>query len=148
MDFKAVRRGKFMQLATPDGGPVEVKLFGCVVVSSKYSSGKDSSGKDSSGKDYAKLDLSAAQGREDLVRVAEFIDATKPKPRFSPLRFGLGNVVVKFGPGTKWETAIAAISEFYLEPGSLVDVVVSPGAFGDFGWCVNVKRIKKTALSA
>ncbi len=131
--FKIVKRGKFFQLQAPGGGPVEVKLFGCVVVAPTYGSG---------GKQYARFDLTQALGREHLTSVAEFIKQAAA-PRFSPLRFGFKSVVVKMG-GAKWETAEAATFEFPLEPGQRVDLVVGPGAFGDFGWCIVVKRIKRS----
>ena len=131
--LKAVKRGKFTQV-TVDGGPVDIKLFGCTVVASEYVVG---------GKKYAKFDLSRAVGRQELERVGEFIRKTA-SPRFCPLRLGLGAVVVKLGRTTRWETPHGPGFEFYLHPGVAVDLVVAPGSFGDFGWCVNVKRIKKS----
>ncbi len=118
--FVAKKRGKFQQLELAGGGgPVIARVRGCVV--SKTS--------ESRGKRYATLDMSSAVGdKRLLLDVDEFIRA-RAAPRFSPLRFAWTHVTVKIASG-----------DDEVHRGEILDVDLSPGAFGPFGWCLLLKK--------
>lgn len=115
--FKAVKRGRYEQLTTIDGTPVVARLAGCTVAKVTESNGKR----------YATLDASCSTGdRQLLLDVDDFI-RTRARPRFSPMRMAWACVTTK--------------DEVGVEPGSVVDVELTPGAFGSFGWCLLLKRV-------
>ena len=135
--FKSVARGRLLQVAGPDGEPVDVRLYACQVIKPPYEAG---------GKTYAVLDASAAAGDLDRLRALNDFVRAQARPRFSPVRPD-GALVVKLDR-PKWETAAGTPGfAFPLDVGSLVDVVLRPGAFGGFGWCLLVHRLKPHALS-
>jgi hypothetical protein len=118
MAFLARKRGKFEQLELATGGPVVARVRGCVVAKTSESGGKR----------YATLDMSSAIGdKKLLLDVDEFIRA-RAAPRFSPLRFAWGQVTVKIASGED------------VHRGEVLDVELSPGAFGPFGWCLLLKK--------
>lgn len=132
--LEAVLRGKFHQFKVP----VTVKLFDCRVVRLK-------------GSTYLVLDASMADddAKAELLRAHDFIQRHS-SPEFSPLKYARESdawdaVVVKMARDVSWETPKGPTDPWKLSPGDAVDVVVSPGAFGKFGWCLNVKRIKRSA---
>lgn len=130
--FKVTQRGTLRQLLHPDGTPVEAPLYGCRVIKPPYTS---------NGKTYMLLDHTGCTGDLDVVKaVDDFIRATA-RPAFTPL--ATGTLLVKLTRATKYETA-GAVPGFAFTPseGQAVDVVVGPGAFGTFGYCVLVKRMK------
>ena len=124
--LKSKKRGKFHQL-TYDGKPVEIPFKGCVVVRPIYDK-------------YIRLDLSHADGkRGDLLLIHNFIKQ-QAKSEFSPLKYADEN--------NSWSDIVCKISnaswepyEKYIDTGDVVDVVFSPGAFGSFGFCLNIKNI-------
>lgn len=107
-----------------NGVPVEIALSGCVITRAPYQAG---------GKWYARFDATAAAGRDELRAVDAQIQRLAA-PRYSPVRF-VGNVVAKI------QSLQAMEFPGDIVPGQVVDLVVSPGPFGAFGWCLNVKRI-------
>lgn len=135
MALVAKQRGKFQQLER-DGGPVDIKVFSCKVVAAPY---------EVEGKRYARLDMTRIDPAErHLLANVESTIRRLASPRFSPLRDGLGSVVVKIPADASWEDARGDVGEFSLAAGDWVDVVVSPGAFGVFGWTLLVKRLKRS----
>lgn len=143
-DFRVTRRGTLCQLANADGTAIDAALYGCRVIKPPY---------DRNGKTYMELDVTGCSGDMHLVAaVNDFIRATA-RASFSPLRVrrpstpgapdATQTLIVKLTRATKYETA-AAVPGFAFTPGvgDAVDVVVGPGAFGQFGYCVLVKRMK------
>lgn len=130
--LRAVTRGKFRQVTTSSGDPVSVKLYRCAV---------DEPPHDRNGKRYVALDVTEALGDLDLLRkVDAFIDAAA-KPDFTPL---LGPVViVKMPLNATYETEDGDPGPaFMLQRGDAVDVELCPGAFGSFGYCWLMRRVK------
>lgn len=133
--FKAVSRGKFRQVALRDGRPAEATLYNCMVDKAPYQRGT---------KTYAVLDLSDAIGDLDVLRrIDEFIDATA-KPEFSPLSFPLA--VIKLASTAYADADGLPCEPFFLKRGDAVDVVLRPGAFGTFGYCLLLHRVKPHAV--
>lgn len=139
--FKAVKRGRLHQVAlAASGEPVDIKLYGCRVQRPPYLS---------NGKTYMLLDLGACvagSGTELLRAVDEFV-ARQAKPSFTPVRAD-GALLVKLDR-PKYEDGNGDPGPaFQPAPNDLVDVVVRPGAFAAFGYCVLVHRMKPHALLA
>lgn len=132
--MRVQRRGKFNTLVLRDGSAVEAALYGCTVVKEPHESG---------GKTYATLDVQPARGAG--VAVLTNVEARIRKeasPEFSPLRPD-GTLVVKFSRGVRYETRDGlADAPFVPSRGQRVDVVLQLGAFGQFGYCWLVRRIK------
>ena len=122
----SVRRGKFEQLRY-DIRPIELFFENCYVVREIYDK-------------YVRLDLSKSHGdRKALLTIHEYIK-NAVNPQFSPLKYASEN--------KSWDDIVCKISnaqwepfEKYLNKGDKVDVVLSVGAFGKFGWCLNIKKI-------
>jgi hypothetical protein len=121
--FAAKRRGKYEQLEL-DGKPVVARVRGCVVTKVFESQGKR----------YATLDMSSAIGDKQLLLDADEFIRARASPRFSPLRFAWTQVTVKI------------VINDELRYGSILDVELSPGAFGAFGWCLLLKKISNVLV--
>lgn len=133
MQLRAVVRGRMRQIASAGGAPVDVRLYGCRVVKQPHAK---------NGKTYAWLDWSGARGDLDALRAVDDFVRRHAASGFSPLRDG-GVVVVKVPPDMRYEDAAAdPCDPWPVEPGVLVDVELRPGAFGDFGYCWLLRRIK------
>jgi hypothetical protein len=137
--MRVVRRGKFSTLVNRDGTPVTAELYKCVLANDPHvaRSGGD--------KMYATLDLTYARGAGVgvLQNVSTRIDK-EAAPEFSPLRPDK-TLVVKFpaGGAVRHETREGvADAPFVPVAGQAVDVVLRLGAFGSFGYCWLVSRIK------
>lgn len=131
--MQAVTRGKLRQIATAGGDPVDVTLYACVVTRAPYVKG---------GKTYAGLDASAAAGDLDLLRRVDEFVRRQANPAFSPVAPG-GKLVVKLAPGLRYENGDGdAALPWNVTEGAVVDVVLRPGAFGDFGYCLLLRRVK------
>ena len=139
--MQVVRRGKFNTLVNRDGTPVTAELYKCVLVNDPHPARGDAA----SGKTYATLDLTFARGSGMGVLQNVSTRITKEAaPEFSPLRPDK-TLVVKFpgGGGVRHETREgAADAPFAPVAGQAVDVVLRLGAFGSFGYCWLVSRIK------
>lgn len=134
--MKVVTRGKFRQLVSSQGTPVLVKLYRCAVHTPPYAK---------NGKTYASFDISGASGQLEVLRQVDDMVHHHAKPAFSPV-WGT-RLVVKMND-TKFETPLGDPGpRFELAKGSLVDVELSPGAFGDFGYCWLLKRVKPSAAT-
>lgn len=135
MSFRIVARGgTFRQLAVPGTGGTcpEATLFCCRVVKGQY---------EKNGKTYAVLSLESAAGDVDMVaRIDRFI-LKHAKPAYTPLAGHM--LTVKLPGDLKYaDEASDPCPPWTLEQDAYVDVVVRPGAFGDFGYCFLIQRIK------
>lgn len=131
--FRSVARGKFRQLVRSDGRQVDVALYRCVVDKPPYVRG---------GKTYVALDLIDAMGDMDVLRrVDEYIEKTA-FPEFSPFRPPL--LIVKIPTSVTYQDVAGkhATTPFLMKQGDEIDVVVRPGAFGSFGYCWLLTRVK------
>ncbi|APC25845.1 hypothetical protein BST79_gp332 [Only Syngen Nebraska virus 5] len=126
--LRSVRRGKFSQLRY-DNQPIELLFENCYIVRGVYDNNK-----------YVRLDLSKSSGdRQALLKIHEYIK-NAVNPNFSPLKYAAEN--------KSWDDIVCKISnaqwepfEKYLSKGDKVDVILTVGAFGSFGWCLNVKKL-------
>lgn len=135
--FEVRVRGKLRRLAR-HGRDVDIALYACQVTRAPYVK---------HGKTYMELDFSVAAGDVDTLRAANQAIHAAAKPAFSPVRESA--VLVKLLKTTAYETAQATLGPAFVpNQNDLVDVVLTPGAFGEFGYCVLVKRIKPHALRA
>lgn len=125
--IKTVRRGRYYQLAYEDDGKsVEATLTGDMTVKKAFAT--------ADGKRYLKLDLDRAIGDKKLLMdVQEHIERAV-SPRYSPLRNAWSDVTVKLMGAHHDEFAVGDV---------LDSLVVSPGAFETFGWCLLAKRTAK-----
>ena len=139
--MRVAQRGRFHTLTLSDGTtPVRAELYGCTVVS-ESTNGRNA---------FLTLDLSNATARSDAgIDVLRRVDARirrEANPRFSPLRQDAdGNrVIAKVDDGNlrfeTWDGAFAVPFEFRI--GMRVDAVLRLGAFGTFGYCWLMERVK------
>lgn len=132
MDLRSVTRGKFRQLVTSDGGPVLVKLYRCTVDKAPYA--KNS-------KTYVTFDITEALGNTDILQKVDAFITVEARPAFTPLWGPL--VVVKMPLTATYENEQGDPTQpFFLNRGDVVDIELSPGAFGKFGYCWLLKRVK------
>ena len=139
MKYTVAPRGKFRTLLDPaTGAPPAVRLFGCAVATATSSGGKS----------YVALapppgdqpGLAAARAVDESIRAAQ-----KPLG-FSPLRAGRLHVKVP-ARGVRYETADGEETPAWpLGAGATVDVEIRLGAFGAFGYCWLLARVKPSAL--
>lgn len=136
--MRVVTRGRLRQLENPRGGGApEARLYACEVLKPPYDRG---------GKTYVQLALGL--GDVDVLRRIDDLIHQQARPAFSPLSTaGDGLRVVAKLPGTARFEDVAGdpCPRWQLHAGQRVDVVLEPGAFGDFGYCLLVRRIKPTA---
>lgn len=132
-----VTRGKFKQIVSAQGAPVLVKLYGCGIDKPPYLK---------NGKTYLSLDISEAAGQLDLLHRVDELVHRHAKPRFSPVWGMLLIAKMNTGGGgvrTMYETAEGDPgTAFPMPKGAAVDVELAPGAFGEFGYCWLVRRVK------
>ena len=122
--LKSVKRGKFHQLRYDDN-PIELVFTNVKVVRDTQATKIDRCVY----KTYTRLDLTRASGNKgDLLFIHNYIKS-KASPNFSPLKYAEEN--------GSWDDIVCKVkTERYLKAGDIVDVVLSPGAFGEFGWCL------------
>lgn len=135
--FQTVVRGRYRQLARAQGGgPVDVALYRCTVDEPPYTRGD---------KTYVSLDVGDALGDTDLLRACDDFIWAQARPAYSPVA-AMPLLVVKVPPGVAYEDEIGhPAAPWTMTRGQVVDVVVRPGAFGDFGYCLLLQRIKPSA---
>lgn len=138
VQLRSVTRGRLRQIARADDGhPVDVGLYAARVLLKPY---------EKNGKTYAMLDLTAAAGDLATLRQVDAFVARAANPAFTPLLDGGTRVIVKL-QSVKYENAQGdAALPWTIEDDMLVDVVLRPGAFGDFGYCWLLHRVKPHAL--
>ncbi len=138
MQLRSVVRGKFRQLTRANGDPVEATLHGCEVRRSPYAE---------NGKTYAVVGLAEASGDVDALRKVDSFVRASAAPAYSPLSGDALTIKVP-DRGVSWETEdghAALDGAFALPAGHRVDVVLRLGAYGSFGYCWLVRRIKPAA---
>lgn len=140
-DLRAAKRGRLHQVvaAAADGSqaPVQVALYGCVVMTPPHAAGRGN-------KTYMTLRLDDATGDLDRLRQVDDFVARRAAPDFSPLMAGGTRLVVKVpAAGVGYECERGDPTGPWT-PGAedVVDVVLAPGAFGAFGYCWLLRRIK------
>ena len=135
--FKTERRGKFQRLVLGNGDDITIRLYGCFV---KRVNGQ-----------FVTLALHAIDSERsdfDALRAAAAEITRLARPEFEPLCGStlITKLTTTGGGGlgsTKWENEDGDPAlPWDLAVGREVDVVVSPGIFGDFGSCWLIKRIK------
>ena len=134
-----MKRGRFSQIVSAPGAPVLVKLYGCAVDKPPYVK---------NGKTYVSLDISEATGQLELLHRVDDLVHRHAKPQFSPVWGML--LIAKMNIGgvpTKYETAEGDPGPAFPMPkGAAVDVELAPGAFGGFGYCWLVRRVKPSGV--
>jgi hypothetical protein len=141
MQLRAVTRGRFRQLVSAaTGATPSVALYNCTVDEPPYERG---------GKTYVSLDIEDAVGDVDLLReIDAFVDSAA-KPAFSPLATASLLIVKVPAHGVRYDAEDGSRDldgAFQLRRGQAVDVVVRPGAFGAFGYCFLLQRVKPHAV--
>ena len=122
-----VKRGKFHQLRYDDN-PIEIPFKGIKILRDVQATKADRCVYEN----FTRIDIAHAQGnKSDLLLVHNYIKS-KASPNFSPLKYAAEN--------NSWGDIVTKIkSDRYLSAGDIVDGVLSPGAFGEFGWCITLK---------
>lgn len=134
MKLQAVPRGKFRQVVDESSGETPtVKLYGLRIAKVP-----------SLQKPYATFDLGLMEDRSEsksLRDIDAFIERAA-SPRFCPLT--AQTIIVKLPPkGIWWENVNGDPAlPWPMELHAVVDVVLKPGAFGEFGYCWLLHRIK------
>ena len=125
--LKSVKRGKFHQLRYEDQ-PIEIPFKGIKIIRDVQATKTDRCVYDK----FTRIDITHAQGNKgDLLLVHNYIKS-KASPNFSPMKYAIEN--------NSWDDIVVKIkTEKYLSKGDMVDGVLSPGAYGDFGWCITLK---------
>ena len=125
-------RGKFRQVTASDGGPVSVRLYACTIDKAPYAR---------HGKTYVCLDVSRAVGDLDLLHKVDAFVESQAHPDFSPVSGT--RVIAKMPAGVTYETEDGDPGpRLSLTETDVVDVELVPGAFGKFGYCWLVRRVK------
>ncbi len=141
MGFLAVKRGKFRQLADAHTrGPVDARLYAMRV---------ERVSRNGSGKTFVTVDAGSALGDMHVLREADAFIRRAASPRFSPLD-GSGQatkLTLKVLATTAYADSIGhPAPPFVPETGDVIDAVVRPGAFGEFGYCLLVQTLKPHAV--
>ena len=123
----SVKRGKFHQLRYDDQS-IEIPFKGIKILRDVQTTKSERCVYEN----FTRIDIAHAQGnKSDLLLVHNYIKS-KASPNFSPLKYAAEN--------NSWGDIVTKIkSDRYLSAGDIVDGVLSPGAFGEFGWCITLK---------
>lgn len=131
--FRATVRGRFRQIVHADGQAVEAALYRCAIDEAPY---------ERNGKTYLALDVADAVGDMALLRECDDFICSQARPAYSPVA-AAPLLVVKVLPTTRYEDDVGRpAAPWTPRRGQEVDVVLRPGAFGDFGYCLLLQRIK------
>ena len=139
MHLRAVTRGRLQHLVVGGGQqPPEARLYGCRVRRAPY---------EKNGKTYVVLGVQDALGDLDVLhRVDDFVRRQHPGS-YSPILLETGAVIAKLTSATKYENEDGdPAAPWHVRQDAAVDVVLRPGAFGSFGYCWLVHRLKPHAL--
>lgn len=125
--IETVKRGKFHQLRYDDN-PIEIPFKGIKILRDVQAAKSERCIYEN----FTRIDITHAQGNKgDLLLVHNYIKS-KASPNFSPLKYAAEN--------NSWGDIVTKIkSDRYLSAGDIVDGVLSPGAFGAFGWVLTLK---------
>lgn len=139
MKLRAVARGRLRQVCGVGGKPVDVELYGCLIARPPWTKAN---------KTYVELDLAAAAGDLDALKeIDDFIDRAA-HPQYKPFDKIEARLVVKIpAASVRYEDEVGdrVPGDAVLLTNAVVDVVVRPGAFGDFGYCWLLQRVKPHA---
>jgi hypothetical protein len=134
--YASVTRGRFRQVV--DAGsrqPVDIVLYGCKVTKAPHTA---------NGKTYVWLDVAECVGDVQRLRDVDVFIKREASPRFSPVTERM--VIAKLTRATQYATDDGAAAwKIDAALGDLVDVVLQPGAFGGFGYCMLVNKLKPHA---
>lgn len=135
--LRTTLRGKFRQVVrAQDGQPPEVALYNCLVDQEPRLRGD---------KTYLSLDAGDAVGDVDLLNTIDQHICRAAKPAYSPVA-AMPLLVVKVLASTRFEDEEGnPAPSWALTRHQAVDVVLRPGAFGDFGYCLLLQRVKPHA---
>ncbi len=134
--YASVARGSLRQVVDArTRQPVLATLYRCKVAKAPHAIG---------GKTYVWLDVSDCVGDVQCLRdVDEFI-RREASPRFSPVTESM--VIAKLTRATRYATDDGSAAwTMDVTLGDVVDAVLQPGAFGSFGYCVLVNKLKPHA---
>ena len=122
-----VKRGKFHQLRYDDN-PIEIPFKGIKILRDVQAAKSERCVYEK----FTRIDITHAQGNKgDLLLVHNYIKS-KASPNFSPLKYAADN--------NSWGDIVTKIkSDRYLSAGDIVDGVLCPGSFGEFGWVLTLK---------
>ena len=122
-----VKRGKFHQLRYDDN-PIEIPFKGIKILRDVQAAKSERCVYEN----FTRIDIAHAQGnKSDLLLVHNYIKS-KASPNFSPLKYAADN--------NSWGDIVTKIkSDRYLSAGDIVDGVLCPGSFGEFGWVLTLK---------
>lgn len=113
-------------------------LYNCVI---------DDEPRQRGGKTYVSLDIAEAVGDTDVLRACDQFIWSQARPAYSPAA-SAPLIVAKVLGTTRYENDLGnPAAAWPLRRGQTVDVVLRPGAFGDFGYCLLLHRIKPRANS-
>lgn len=138
--YASVTRGRLRQVVDArDRQPVHVTLYRCKVTKAPHTI---------RGKTYVWLDVSGCVGKDpDCARRLQDVDAyirREASPRFSPVTESM--VIAKLTRATQYAADDGTAAwKVDVSLGDLVDVVLQPGAFGSFGYCMLVHKLKPHA---
>ena len=123
----SVKRGKFHQLRY-DEQSIEIPFKGIKILRDVQATKSERCVYDK----FTRIDITHARGnRGDLLMVHNYIKS-KASPKFSPMKYAAEN--------NSWDDIVVKIqTEKYLSKGDMVDGVLCPGSFGDFGWVLTLK---------
>lgn len=133
--MNVVTRGRYQHLVhSRDRSPIAVRLYNCEVTRAPYAK---------NGKTYAELDVGSAAGDVDVLRQVDDRIHRACSPAFTPV---MGRrLIVKIPKTLVYEDAAGDTTDAWpIERGAVIDVVLTPGAFGQFGWCLLAQRVKPT----
>lgn len=135
--LRTTSRGTFRQVVrAQDGQPPEVALYNCAV---------DQEARERGGKTYVSLDAGDAVGDLDLLKTIDQHIDRAARPAYSPVA-AMPLLVVKVLATTRFEDEEGRQAPAWpLRRGQAVDVVLRPGAFGEFGYCLLLHRVKPHA---
>ena len=130
-------RGRYRQVVRAQGGqPPDVALYNCSV---------DQEPRDKGGKLYVSLDAGDAAGDVELLKAIDEHIHRAARPAYSPVAT-MPLLVVKVLAATRFEDEAGdPVPAWPLRRGQAVDVVLRPGAFGEFGYCLLLQRVKPHA---
>ena len=136
--YASVKRGRLRHVVDAhDRQPVHVTVYRCTVAKAPHEVG---------GKTYVWLDVSDCLGDMQRLRDVDEYIRREASPRFSPVTKDL--VIAKLTRATSYATDDGTPAwKLDVVQGDVVDVVLQPGAFGAFGYCVLVSKLKPHALA-
>lgn len=139
--IRSIVRGRYHHVVRSPNQPILARVYGCTVDKAPYTK---------NGKTYVSFDTTHAVGDLGTIRDVDNFVYRQARISFSPVWTGCGLLIVKIPPTARFLSAAGSVSLFELHRGDVVDIEVEPGAYGSFGYCWLLRRIKtsqgKTSL--